>query len=149
MGHASSSLVPTFLWSSFFIFIWETLRQSFYLAQVDLKLVILLSPSPQCWDHAWPLPVLWTQRTALFPFTLGSVDISGSLPMLCLPRLCGQMAGAVVRMCGISACFIPLTLLPASPQLPSHPGLASLPPLGLRARGAWAGGRRSWLPTGL
>lgn len=92
MGHARCSLVPTILWSSVFIFTFEVLRPSFYIAQVGLELVNPFSYPPHIWGHRCVPPHLatsWFLNPAccsLFAVTAGLMwTFLAPLPVPCLP----------------------------------------------------------------
>lgn len=131
MGHASYSLVPTILWSSWFLFIIEVLRQ--YIAQVGLELVNLFSHPPHSWGHRCVPPHLATPcflNSACCTLCTDSwayVDISGSLSQChVFPWVCGQTArweGCLVPMCALSH---------SPPAFPGSPSCSPSAALSLR-----------------
>lgn len=106
---------PPFYNLHFLIFIWETLGQFFYLAQVDLNLCLVVPVS----GPGLATPCSLNSEGCTLPLCARLCGHLGlPLPVPCFPRLCGQTAGAVVRLCGASACLTPLALLPASLSCP-------------------------------
>lgn len=119
---------PTILRSSLFIFIFEMLRQSFYIAQVGLELINLFSHLPH-WGHRYVPPHL---ATSYFfkPSLLYSLQswqgprghFQLALPVPCLPT--GVWSDCQMHWKGVwCPCMLQPTLLLHSQALLPAPSL--------------------------